>query len=823
MRTFSACLLLLSALVGLANTSPQRDVISLNGEWQVAEGALDKPPTIFEHRVPVPGLLDLAKPKIVEVGTTNSSSLREAFWYRRTFHVKQSIPAIAFLKVHKANYGARVYLNGKLLGEHLPSFTPGFFDAHTVLRRGENEIIIRVGATRQALPHSVPDGFDFEKVRYIPGLFDSVELTLSGTPNIVRVQVAPDITNHIARVQTCISNAGPAGSTKLHFRIREARSHHIVAEASSADVELAANTQQTINTEIPIPNCKLWSPEEPFLYQLETSTDADTATTRFGMREFRLDHVTGHAFLNGRRYFLRGSNITLYRFFEDAVCRDLPWRDDWVRRLHRAVKSMHWTSLRYCIGFPPERWYDIADEEGILIEDEFPIWFGIKNWPTKLKSDELVREYTEWMQERWNHPCVVIWDAQNETITTETGKAIHQVRNLDLSHRPWDNGYGAADDPNDECEVHPYLNNKPHFTFEDLAVVAPKPEIGLHNNSTKNPTIINEYAWLWLNRDGAPTTLTKAAYANLLGTNATPALRFHLYARYLSAKTEFWRSHRQVAGVLHFCALGYSRTNGQTCDNFADVEKLKFEPEFQNYVRDAFAPVGLMIDDFSEELIASSTHHFRVAVINDLYDEWTGTVRFRVLNGKRVIHEQSAPCTVAALGRTELAFTNTLPGTTGTYTFEAALIRGHDKPVRSVREIAIVTASHKPPPGLAKLKPVTASSYLQTLQPEKAVDASKFTRWCSEFSDLQWLAVDLGEVKTISSVKLMWERAYAKSYSIQISDDAQNWRSVFHTDNGSGGDEDIHFQPVQTQWVRFYGTKRGTEFGYSLWEFEVFP
>ncbi|MGZ5568350.1 MAG: hypothetical protein ACXWKG_15150, partial [Limisphaerales bacterium] len=70
MRTFSACLLLLSALVGLANTSPQRDVISLNGEWQVAEGALDKPPTIFEHRVPVPGLLDLAKPKIVEVGTT---------------------------------------------------------------------------------------------------------------------------------------------------------------------------------------------------------------------------------------------------------------------------------------------------------------------------------------------------------------------------------------------------------------------------------------------------------------------------------------------------------------------------------------------------------------------------------------------------------------------------------------------------------------------------------------------------------------------------------------------------------------------------------
>ena len=92
------------------------------------------------------------------------------------------------------------------------------------------------------------------------------------------------------------------------------------------------------------------------------------------MREFRLDHATGRAMLNGRPYYLRGSNVTLYRFFEDPQCADRPWREDWVRRLHRAFKSMHWNALRYCIGFPPEFWYRIADEEGILIQDEFPIW-----------------------------------------------------------------------------------------------------------------------------------------------------------------------------------------------------------------------------------------------------------------------------------------------------------------------------------------------------------------------------------------------------------------------------------------------------------------
>ena len=94
------------------------------------------------------------------------------------------------------------------------------------------------------------------------------------------------------------------------------------------------------------------------------------------MREFKFDPATGRAMLNGKPYFMRGSNITLYRFFEDGECGKLPWDEKWVRLLHQRVKDMHWNCLRYCIGFPPEAWYDIADEAGILIDDEFPIWFG---------------------------------------------------------------------------------------------------------------------------------------------------------------------------------------------------------------------------------------------------------------------------------------------------------------------------------------------------------------------------------------------------------------------------------------------------------------
>jgi len=58
--------------------------------------------------------------------------------------------------------------------------------------------------------------------------------------------------------------------------------------------------------------------------------------------------------------------------------------------------------------------------------------------------------------------------------------------------------------------------------------------------------------WLWLNRDGSPTTLTRQLLENILGTNATAQDRRELCAQYIAAETEFWRCHRKAAGVNVF-------------------------------------------------------------------------------------------------------------------------------------------------------------------------------------------------------------------------------------------------------------------------------
>jgi hypothetical protein len=679
-----------------------RIVIDLNGTWEIAEGGMDLVPAVFERKVPVPGLVDMSEPAFEEVG--RKSPRRQAFWYRRTFTLDKAVPDVAILKIHKARYGTKVFLNGSLAGEHLPCFTPALLDVRPFLKTDgqKNELVVRVGADRESLPEGMPTGWDFEKYLYIPGIYDSVELILTGAPYIERVQTVPDIRQSKVKVVAEIENVDARGFFDLYFRLREAGTGRNV---ESGAVGIAGGKEKlAVSFEIPINDCNLWTPEDPFLYELQLATEGDNTSVRFGMRSFRFDKNTGRALLNGRTYFMRGTNVCVYRFFEDADRGDKPWRAEWVRNLHRKFKGMHWNSIRYCIGFPPDFWYDVADEEGFLIQDEFPIWL-LSEAPEKPVAEKIIPEYTEWMQERWNHPCVVIWDAQNESVTDQTGKAIVAVRHLDLSNRPWDNGWAAPQSQEDCIETHPYLFSKlwneywaddRKFALSDLANTSTLPPVRKEQENARLPIIINEYGWLWLNRDGSTTCLTGSVYEKLLGPNSTVAARRLLYARYLAALTEFWRSGRECADVLHFCGLGYSRAGdkprpegGATSDHFVDLENLTFEPNFDRYVRDAFSPVGLMINFWAEQIDAGSQQKFEIVLINDLPAPFEGPVRLAVERDGKAVVEESKDCQVDGFGRIVMTFDIEIPEQEGQYQLVAELTQRDGARIRSLRDFKV--------------------------------------------------------------------------------------------------------------------------------------
>src|SRR5690242_1812413 len=81
---------------------------------------------------------------------------------------------------------------------------------------------------------------------------------------------------------------------------------------------------------------------------------------------------------------------------------------------------------------------------------------------------------------------------------------------------------------------------------------------------------------------------------------------------------------------------------------------------------------------------------------------------------------------------------------------------------------------------LALGKPVVASSTessLSIVAPKYAVDGSQSTRWSSNWSDPQWIYVDLGSVYNVTAITLYWERAYGKAFQIQVSGDAKTWKT----------------------------------------------
>jgi len=126
-------------------------------------------------------------------------------------------------------------------------------------------------------------------------------------------------------------------------------------------------------------------------------------------------------------------------------------------------------------------------------------------------------------------------------------------------------------------------------------------------------------------------------------------------------------------------------------------------------------------------------------------------------------------------------------------------------------------------PSLSQGKPAFASSIEnEGLGPQYAVDGDPATRWGSlEGQDPQWFYVDLGEPKDITRVKIAWEDSYATRYEIQVSDNAQNWITAYSAENGQGGIEEIPISAT-ARYVRMYGIERGTEWGYSIYEFDVY-
>ena len=709
-----------------------RTTISLNGEWDFDQTELAFPPRKYTRKIPVPGLVHLARPKISQYEKffkkPDGVELVEQFnflerdytpmynWYKRKVFIDEKFKdEQLFLTIKKSQYVTRVFVNRHEVGASMECYTPMDFNITSAVKYGsDNEILIQVG-DRAWLPSEAAGGTDKEKVHYLPGIWDDVFITATGKMRVDKVLFLPSLAKGLVTVKTLVRSLYPPqmlygdkmkDSCKIEYCVKEKTTVRIVGK-KMIEGEAKRDNRTYFETSISLDNPKAWTPDSPFLYEGEVSVyDQDELVDRysvnFGMRDFSRK---GKFFtLNGDKFYLRGSNITLQRFFEDPDCQALAWDREWVKKLMVDLpKSIDWNAMRICVGIVPDFWYDLCDEYGIVLQNEWLYWQN-HGW------DEQVRkEYTNWVWSDGNHPSIVIWDAINENWDSYIGNTlIPKLKELDPT-RIWDAGYMTSDQmgTNDEMdEPHPYraLTLMHSSELNDYFKNNPYNLGALHENwvgfssilDAGVPQLVNEYGWIWLWRDGRPSKLTLNNYNYYLGENATPEQCRELQAYWLELETEWLRSERSVGGILAFCHL--TNNYGFTGDWFInDIKDLEPSPAFR-WFKHCFAPSAVFIDladrrytKYLEPLKPGSDLVFNLVGVNDLNKESSGKVLLKLLDEKgTIISTQEESIVIEPFGKRLQPCLLKLPSKSGGYLLIAEYHeKGRAKPVLSRRYLKV--------------------------------------------------------------------------------------------------------------------------------------
>ncbi|MCK4965902.1 hypothetical protein KAS50_02660, partial [bacterium] len=398
---------------------------------------------------------------------------------------------------------------------------------------------------------------------------------------------------------------------------------------------------------------------------------SDRVTDTFGMRDFG---ISGKSFvLNNDKIKLLGSNITLSRFFGDTERKALPWDKEWVKKfLIDIPKALRWNSFRVCVGLVPEFWYDLADEYGIMLQNEWQMWKN-RGWDKQIE-----KEYTDWVWTDGSHPSIVIWDAMNESRHNYIGNVIiPKLKKLDPT-RIWDAGYmnernmslNEMDEPHYYPLIFSQRGNRQKIEQKRLSYrfgrLFYKDDYLEMSRYSSVPQLVNEYAWMWLNRDGTPAFISKGRtdpddklpkkhyfrplnewqeekdripglFEYFIGPNPIPEECREFQAYYIQLQTEALRSRRYISGVHSFCYLTFNK--GYTGDWFLNPIKELIPSSTLKWQYHSFAPFAVFIDLEDGRYLKNpkifepgKDHGIKLFSINDTSDIKKGKVVLKLFN-----------------------------------------------------------------------------------------------------------------------------------------------------------------------------------------------
>ena len=410
--------LLIFTAILLAGFLPLCHAASLDGAWQFCRTQSSAPPAGGAEwsEIQVPSLVDQVND-------------HPFLWYRRNFAVAQVPPQRhLFLQFGAVRFVSRVYVNGQDVGGHYGGWEPFEVEISKACRTGENELLVRVQDVTGVIDQEMDYGKQGRGVRFVSqakdaimvpvgsqssrvGIWEPVSLVAREDVFVENVFVRTSVRRKRIEVDVRLKNLGAAARTvRVQCRVEDAE---VSLPAATVSVPAGETVKQTLAAGWPSP--RLWGPEDPHLYFLQTALDEngnrlDTCRTRFGFREFWIDGP--NMVLNGTPMkFLATAGHPrgeLDGELSKASAIDFYWR----------IREAGCVAMRLHANVWPAHWYEAADEVGMPILLESALFCWAQNYAlSKPAFWDNYREHLRGVVEaRRNHPSIVMTSLENEIL-----------------------------------------------------------------------------------------------------------------------------------------------------------------------------------------------------------------------------------------------------------------------------------------------------------------------------------------------------------------------------------------------------------------------
>lgn len=437
----------------LTNIS-NRQSVTLDGKWRYIVDPMENGYYNYRYKVNPNGYFIDQKPKsesdLVEYNFDIANQLNVpgdwntqkedlffyegTIWYKRTFSYQKSDQR-AYIYFGAVNYDAKVYLNGKKLGEHQGGFTPFNFEVTGNLVEGENFLILKVDNTRkkEQIPTVNSDWYNFG------GITRSVKLI--------------EVPKTFVRDYSIQLKKGSKNEIEGWVQLDGENYESVRVEIPEAKISVEANSDKDGKARFSIRGkFELWSDTNPKLYAVRISSGKDTVEDQIGFRSITVDGY--NILLNDESIFLKGISIhevapfTSGRVIAPEQCRTLL---QWAKELGcNFVRLAHYPHN--------EEMVRIAEEMGIMVWSEIPVYWTI-DWTNPTVYENAERQLIDMINRDKNRSAIIMWSVANETPISE--ERTDFLKRLTITAKELDNtrlltgaleahsedGYRVLDDP----------------------------------------------------------------------------------------------------------------------------------------------------------------------------------------------------------------------------------------------------------------------------------------------------------------------------------------------------------------------------------------